>query len=149
MMPYDDFPPTLLRGVPNKNAQFFDNQGRVTGNVFRPHDKQEPEQGFYKISINWEDDNTVEEFTLKEKLDDGSYHYRGGVVRLCLARINSMQREIAWQGSIEYNREPIPGVNDYHGNLLLKEEKVRSKINRRALLARLQLVIIKFIPPIE
>jgi hypothetical protein len=144
-----NYPPTLLRGIPNKSDQFFDSQGQVTGNVFRPYDGQEPKNGFYEISINWEDDDRAEDFTLHERLEDGSYHYKGGAVRVSLKRIDAMRKEAPWVGTVEYCREPIFGVNDYHGNLLLIEDRVKNKNSRRALLARLQLMITVVIPPIE
>lgn len=144
-----NYPPTLLRGIPNKNPQFFDNQGQVTGNVFRPNDGQEPENGFYKISINWEDDDRVEDFTLHERLEDGSYHYKGGAARVSLERIDAMRRETPWVGTVEYCREPINGINNYHGNLLLTEDRVKNKNSKRALLARLRRTITVIILPIE
>lgn len=143
-----DYPPTMLRGIPNKSIQFFDSRGKVTGNVFRPYDGQEPKNGFYEVSVNWEDDDETEKFTLHEQLEDGSYHYKGGVARVSLERIDAMRQEDPWIGAVEYGRDPIEG-NDYHGNLLLSESRVESKISKRALLAKLQLTIIAVIPPIE
>jgi hypothetical protein len=144
-----NYPPTLLRGIPNKSIQFFDSQGQVTGNVFRPHDNQEPKNGYYEISINWEDDEKAEDFTLHEPLSDGSYHHKGGVARLSLERIDAMRKETPWVGAVEYCREPIAN-NNYHGNLLLSEDTVKNKNNKKALLARLRFVIINgVIPPIE
>ena len=117
--------------------------------MFRPHDDQEPVNGFYKISINWEDDDTVKGFTLRERLVDGSYHYKGGAARISLEKIEAMQRDPPWMGTVGYCRDPINGVNDYHGNLLLTEERVRNKNSKRALLARMQLLITEVIPPLE
>jgi hypothetical protein len=144
-----DYPPTFLRGIPNKGDQFFDSRAEVTGNIFRRYDGQEPKNGFYAISINWEDDNRAADFTLREPKEDGSYHYRGGVARVSLERIDAMRQEAPWIGTVEYNREPIVGINNYHGNLLLEEGRVQNKTSRRALLARLQFTITTVIPPIE
>jgi hypothetical protein len=148
MLPDPDYPSNFLRGIPNKSPQFFDSREQVTGNIFRPHDDQNPENGFYEISINWEDDDAVESFTLRELKDDGSYRYKGGVARVSLERINQMQQEPAWNGAVDYNRDPIEG-NNYHGNLFLDENKLQNKNNKKALMARLQLTILHVVPPIE
>lgn len=143
-----NYPPSFLRGIPNRNPQFFDNQGNVTGGVFRPHDQQLPENGFYKISINWEDNAGVENFTLNERLDDGSYHYNGGAARVSLERLELMRQDPPWVGSVEYNREPIAEINEYHGNLLLNEDRIVNRISKKALLARLRLTVIAVVPPL-
>jgi hypothetical protein len=144
-----NYPTTLLRGIPNKSAQFFDSQGEVTGNVFRPFDGQNPENGYYEISINWEDNKGVENFTVRESLSDGSFHYKGGVARVSLEKIGAMQSEAMWDGSVKYCRAPIIGINDYHGNLLLNKDKVENKTSKKALLARMKFIIIEVISPIS
>ena len=144
-----NYPPSLLRGIPNKGNQFFNSRGEVTGNIFRRYDGQEPVNGFYEISINWEDDESVEDFTLHELNEDCSFHYKGGAARVILERINSMRQEPPWIGSIDYCREPIVGINIYHGNLLLEQGRIENKTSRKALLARLKFTIANVIPPIE
>ena len=147
-----DYPPTFLRGIPNKTGSFFDNLGNVTGSIFRPHDRQQPNDGFYEISINWEDDHMTEDFTLRETNEAGSYRFKGGAARVLLEGIHEIQQEPMWNGVIAYNRDPINEDNyrnDYHGNLLLNEVNMSNKDSKKALLAQLRLAVVHVIPPIE
>jgi hypothetical protein len=147
-----DYPPTFLRGIPNKTGQFFDNRGDVTGGIFRPHDHQQPNNGYYEISINWEDNDGVEDFTLRETNEAGDYRFKGGAAKVSLEGIHEIQQDPMWNGAVAYNREPINEDNyrnDYHGNLLLNQVNVSNKDSKRALLAQLRLAVVRVIPPIE
>ena len=147
MIPEDNYPPTFLRGIPHKGPQYFDSQGEVLGYIFRPNDDAIPEAGVFKVSINWEDDATVEAFTLNARQDDGNLHYRGGVARVSLEKINLMRQEPPYAGTVQYHREAIRG-NEYHGNLLLNEDRVRGS-SRKAFFRKLKFTINNVIPPIE
>jgi len=148
MIPEGNYPPTFLRGIPHKGPQYFDNQGEVLGHIFRPHDRDLPEAGVFKVSINWEDDATVEDFTLRAIKDDGTLHYNGGAARVSLEKINLMRQEPPYVGTVGYQRDAIRGVNEYHGNLLLNEDRARGS-SRAAFFRRLKFTVIDVIPPIE
>lgn len=140
-------PPTFLRGIPNKE-NFFDSQGDVTGYVFRPHDKQAAVAGLYDMSINWEDDDKAEEFTLSDRNEEtGRLRFRGGAARVARDRIDEMNEEAPWSGAASYESSPIEGVNPYHGSLLLDATRVDSPLSRKAFFSRLQRTIIEVVPP--
>lgn len=152
----DEYPPTLLRGIPNKSPQFFDTLGSVTGYIFKPHSDQQPVNGFYKESINWEDDDTVEVFTLSQRKPDNTLKFKGGVARVLREEINRMMEEVPYANTVAYNRErivanPDEGIegNPYHGNLLLDETRVDSSVMKKAFFSRLKRTIDDVIPPIE
>lgn len=146
-----EFPPTCLRGIPNKEPQYFSTTGDVTGYIFRPHSEQNPnKKGWYELSINWEDDSTVEKFTQQTLKDDGSLKYIGGVARVGRSRIEKLGKEEQFNGYINFERSPLP-ENSFHGNLLLHQDKVKqaSKARRNAFYGRLADIVVEVIPPIE
>jgi hypothetical protein len=146
-----DYPPTCLRGIPNKEPQYFSTTGDITGYIFRPHSEQKPNKaGWYELSINWEDDDTVEKFTLQTLRDNGSIKYKGGVARVGRNRIERLGKIEQFNGYIGYERSPLPD-NPFHGNVLLHQDKVKQapKARRNAFYGRLADIVIDVIPPIE
>jgi len=148
-----EYPATFLRGIPHDGNQYFDNRGNATGYIFRPHSNQQPANGFYEQSINWEDNDTVVRFTLSERKSDNTLRYKGGAARVLREEIDRIGQEVPFIGVVAYNRDPIEansakGIeeNPYHGNLLLHEGRVNSAM-RKAVFARLKLTIKEVIPP--
>ena len=110
--------------------------------------------GYYPVSINWEDDAAGENRTVNERNDDNTIRYQGGVARVSTERIDQMMQEPPFYGAIHYSRDPIPQDenherNEYHGNLWLNEEKVKQKIFSRPLYRRLKFTIVSMIPPLN
>ncbi len=147
------FPETLLRGIPKKDKAYFDNEGNPTVTVFRPSEDQlkNPDlSGFTDISINWEDNSEVEKFTLEtlSSSGDGTFHFKGGTVRLSLDKLEIIKNDVNWAGKIDYRRDDPPLTdNIYHGDLLLANENLKTSDNRKAILGRLSFAIIKYIHP--
>lgn len=142
-----DYPPTCLRGIPNKGPQYYSNTGEITGYVFRPHSEEAPNtEGWYEISINWEDDDTVEEITLHTTGEDGDIKFKGGLARVGRDRLDKLINRDQFDGFVNYERAPKK-ENPYHGNILLHKNKINdSKSRRRAFFGVLADIIIIVIP---
>jgi len=74
----------------------------------------------WRQSINWEDDDTVVNFTLTQKKDDQSFCFKCGVARVSRAEIERIGNLPQVRGFLSYNREIIDD-NPYHGNLILED----------------------------
>jgi len=133
-MSTNKFPPSFLRGIPND--KFIDEDGQPSPNIFRPHDTQPLIDDWYKISINWEDDENALDFTLLQKKDDDSFHFKGGVARLDKTKLDILINEFPCSGNVDYERDKKKD-NRYHGNLLLyktlSEKRLRREISDKLL----------------
>lgn len=144
-----DFPPTCLRGIRNKGPQYFSTTGEILGYVFRPHSKEDPTTGgWYEVSINWEDDDTVEGITLRTLGEDGGLKFMGGAARVGRDRLDKLMTRDIYSGFIGYERSPEQ-ENPFHGHILLHKDKIDvSKSRRRAFFGSLADIIIQKVPPI-
>ena len=157
MLNGNEFPNTCLRGIPKTGHQYFDNEGKITGYIFNPHSEQLPVNGFYKQSINWEDNDTVLEFTLSNRREDGnSLHFLGGVARILREEIDRIRQQAPFIDAVNYDREPIEenlnegvNINPYHGNILLDATRLDNKNFKKALFSRLKRTITEVIPQSE
>jgi hypothetical protein len=82
-------------------------------------------------SINWEDDDSVIEFTLNQRRTDGALQFKEGVVILSRSAMDRLNKLPLVRGLLGYERSPLDG-NPYHGNLLLPEEVPKAKMIRIA-----------------
>jgi hypothetical protein len=108
------FPANCIKGIPNKD--FIDNDS-VGSNLFY-FLLDDRGDGWIEQSVNWEEDDSVIDFTLQQRKGD-SFHFKIGVAvvpRKEIDRINSLPTV---KGLLSYERQPITG-NPYHGNILLK-----------------------------
>lgn len=113
------YPDSCIRGIPNSNCLTEENTV-AHRNLYQFH-KAGPD-GWFKESINWNDDTEVVHFTLEQK-DDGEWKYEIGVAILQRDKIDLMIRRQGIADRFKYERKPIPEPpNRYHGNLLMKSD---------------------------
>ena len=127
------FPDDFWRGIPNKG---FVSNGHVLPDAFA-FDKEEREDGFRELSINWNDCEESLRIALDQKKDNGKKQFGGGVANLKLSLVELILSEYIKQGLFSYERREIEG-NPYHGNLLVAsslEKQRRSLISNGLALA--------------
>lgn len=149
-----NYPPTCLRGIANF-PDCIDSNGRPNERIFRPHSSQFPnEHGWLEFSINWEDDDTVEELTRNQRKTDNTIHFVKGVIRMSREKVDHLKKNQPCMGFLDYERHPLEN-NPYHGNLLirnvLKSDGKPDKALRNAIAGQLLTTIIGDIisPPSE
>lgn len=123
-----DFPARCLRGIPRK--EFVTPEGSLTTAAFQFQKPPDRQDGWFELSINWEDDTQVVTFTLSQCRDNGEHHFKGGVAAILRARIDEFIEQHDLLHRFSYERQPLPN-NPYHGNLLLQQGV--TKDTRRAI----------------
>jgi hypothetical protein len=111
------------------DEQLVDAEGRVHSAAFHFSLEQERTDGCWEASINWEDHETVIQFTLSQTNRDGNPQFKCVVV-LARAKIDWYRENSSARGLLSYERQPLEG-NPFHGNLLLKdrlEKRFRNQI---------------------
>jgi hypothetical protein len=111
------YPDRCIRGISQKN---FITEGVATSSAFTFYDIDIRQDGYLEQSINWEDDETVIEFTLKQE-KNGSIQFKGGVAIIACDQLDDLINRPPIRGRLAYERAPIDD-NKYHGNLLLKAD---------------------------
>jgi hypothetical protein len=101
----DDYPEFCLRGLSKKEIT----NNAPNSDAFYPDKRtaQERPDGGMEKSINWEDDETVAEFTLR--------YYPTGYARIERASIHKLNSLPGGNNSLSYERKPEE-KNKYHGN---------------------------------
>lgn len=123
------FPDNMIRGINSKNL--IQEDGLVSTDVFYFTDDHTRDDGTFEQSINWEDEENVILFSLKQKKDDGNLQFGGGVAILNRHEIDRLSKLPTISEALSYDRAPIEN-NPYHGNLLLSAGVTRP---RRKLIA--------------
>ena len=122
-----NYPENSIKGIPNND---FLIEGRtVASHLFdfkQARDDEKIEQ-----SINWEDDESVIDFTLNQKKEDGDLQFKAGVAILPRSEIDRLNRLPTIRGSLSYERSPLDN-NPYHGNLLLQANVPKAKMRQIA-----------------
>jgi hypothetical protein len=116
-----DYPDNCIRGV--KDPNHFTPDGTVGAEVFYFH-LADRGDGWKEESINWQDHDSVVQFTLNQLKTDGNPLFRGGIVVLPLEAIDRINKLYTLKGFINYERKPLPD-NRYHGNILLKADTTK------------------------
>ncbi len=102
------FPDTCLRGLVKDDIA---SENALNSNAFFPDlrtSANRQDRGIEK-SINWEDDNTVVAFTLRQ--------FPIGYARLARAAIDTINGLPGVNNSLSYERAPLSN-NPYHGNIV-------------------------------
>ena len=112
-----DYPENIIKGIPNNDFLVKDGTNKnVHSHLF---EFKQREDGSVEQSINWEDDESVIDFTLNQKKANGDLQFKEGVVILSRAEVDKLNRRPTIGGVLSYERSPLDG-NPYHGNLLLQ-----------------------------
>ncbi|MCH7731099.1 MAG: hypothetical protein IIB44_01090 [Candidatus Marinimicrobia bacterium] len=133
------FPANCIRGIPHDD--YLNAEGNVNSHLF--HFNLDPNSGWKKQSINWEDDNTVIEFTLKQKKDNDELQFKTGVAVILRSEIDRLNQRPTVENLLSYERDSLDLENPYHGNILLQPHT--SKRTMKVLAAGLALAVSKVV----
>lgn len=136
----EDFALNCLRGVRNSDWMIKDWDG-VRGVAFEPNYKtaEQRQDKAAETSINWEDDNSVLSFTLRDR-NNAAY----GVVKIARQSIDAANllpilKSFDAQKVVYYERSPLKN-NPHHGNIVFSSSLPRPLINMIASFLATQVV---------
>ncbi len=112
------YPENCIRGIPTKDNI---KDGKILSNLFEFKIIVDRHDGLMEQSINWEDDETVINFTLNQKKDDGTFQFKIGLVILSRIELDQLNKKYVMGGILSYERQTRDD-NPYHGNLLLPSD---------------------------
>ena len=121
-----EFPETCIKGIPNA-TDFVTPDGEVRAHLFDFKLDSVRDDEWLEQSINWEDNDSVIGFTLKQRKDGGDIQFKGGVTVLERREIDRMNKRPVIRGLLSYERSKVDG-NPYHGNLLLNASSARHRV---------------------
>jgi hypothetical protein len=116
------FPENIIKGIPNKKGFIID--GLVSASLFEFKDYSRIDKQL-ETSINWEDDEEAINFTFNQKNKDDTLQFKGGLVILPRNQVDNLINQPTLRGILSYERQPIPKINKYHGNILIAENTPR------------------------
>jgi hypothetical protein len=111
------FPDNLIRGIPN--STYLNSDGSVGSHLFYFNEGTVRNDGWTDLSVNWEDRDSVVEFTLNQRKDDKDLQFKGGVTVIPREEVDRLNNRPIVKGLLSYERQPTPD-NPYHGNILLR-----------------------------
>ncbi|MCI0485871.1 MAG: hypothetical protein L0229_04640 [Blastocatellia bacterium] len=132
------FPDNCIRGVPN--TSFLNDEGSVGSHLF--YFTNGRDDGWIEQSINWEDDDSVVEFTLQQRKADGELQFKAGAVVVPLEEIDRLNNRPTVKGLLSCERKPLKN-NPSHGNILLRSNT--SKQTMKLIAAGLALAVTKIV----
>jgi hypothetical protein len=112
------YPLNCIKGIPNKK-DFIVEDGSVGSNLFHFKLENVRPDGWVEQSINWEDDDTVAEFTLNQRKTDGTIQFKAGIAIIPREEIDRVNKQPTVRGLLSYERQILEN-NPFHGNILLK-----------------------------
>ncbi len=134
------YPDNCIKGIPNED--FILSDGSIASHLFDFKEDRTRQDGLHENSINWEDDDSVIEFTFNQKKDDGEFQFESGVVIIERNEIDRLSNRPTVNKILSYERKRIPG-NIYHGNILIDAKT--PKPSKRKISAGLALIVSKVI----
>jgi len=136
------FPDNCLRGIPN--ATYLSAEGSVGSHLFNFNAGSDRGDGWAELSVNWEDDDSVIDFTLSQRKADGDLLFKGGAVVIPRAEIDRLNNRPTVRDLLSYERQPISD-NPFHGNILLRAHT--SKPTMKLIAAGLALAVSRVVLP--
>ena len=110
-------PTNCIKGIPNDD--FLDEDGTPAPHLFYFKDEHVRSDGWKEQSINWEDDESVIEFSLNQRKEDGSVQFKAGVTIIPRNELDRLNNRPTIRGVLSYERQPLDN-NPHHGNILLQ-----------------------------
>jgi len=135
------FPNNCIRGISTQS--FILDDGTVGSSLFSFQDTSR-DDGCKDISINWEDNEQVGEFTLnqtKENKED-ELQFKAGYVVIPRQEIDHLNNQPTVNSVIGYERQPLDN-NPYHGNILVRGDIPKPTI--RKIQAGLALIVSRIV----
>lgn len=110
------YPEKMLRGI--SNLDWIDEDGRPSAAAFQFDTAIGRTDGYEETSINWYDEeNALTILLTQQKENTNILQFKGGVAILPKEWVDTMMKNPAGNGIINYERRELPN-NKYHGNLL-------------------------------
>ena len=116
-----NYPQDFFRGI--STPDFICN-GVVVAAAFQ-FDKEEREDGYRELSINWNDDEHSIEVLFNQRRENGKIHFKVGAVKMDLAFTKHVLKAHIDSQEFAFERREVEG-NKYHGNLLIKANVPKS-----------------------
>ena len=114
-------PDQFIRGIPNKDC--ISEDGYPSTNLFTFQvraNAPEREDCCIEESINWYDEEAALIMILEQEKEPGVIKYKEGAAIINRSEIDHLRSiNLRFKENLFYERKQEPG-NDYHGNLLLK-----------------------------
>ena len=118
-----DFPDNCIRGI-QKLKNVYQDTNTVSAQLFIPDERtiKNRSDGGQETSINWEDDETVLDFTLnqKDENDQNRLLFPNGAVKLPRSEMDKLIADANISNAISYERNPLAN-NVYHGNIVFRD----------------------------
>jgi len=113
----DEYPEFCLRGLTKNDIS----NNAPNSNAFYPDERTTANRsdGGMEKSINWEDDETVANFTL--------HFFPGGFARIARSAIHLANSLPGVNNSLSYERKPEEN-NPYHGNIMYRKGLTRPQM---------------------
>lgn len=117
-MTADTFPDHFVRGLRRQDHVTAEGVSLLAFVPDRRTARDRADNG-QEASVNWEDDDTVVDFTLDERDEQGLPKYIYGVARLETKWIDDVNGYPGTRDMLARERAPLPG-NPYHGNIVFR-----------------------------
>ena len=124
------YPDNSIKGIPN-NDFIVKADGSVGSHFFHWKPEHARDDGWTEQSINWQDDESVVEFTLSQTKDNGELQFKAGVAIVPRSEIDRLSNLPSVQRLISYERQEYEW-NPYHGNILLSSKVPKQTMRKIA-----------------
>ena len=121
-----EYPEKFIRGI--SSPDYVDEGGRVSSSLFQ-FLCMSREDEFYEASINWFDDEEALSKILDQRKEnnDKEFQFKCGAAIINRSEADRITSNLAYKSIFAYERSPIDG-NQYHGNLLRKDNAIKREI---------------------
>lgn len=117
-MANSNYPDSFYRGIPK--AEFIDPYGIPNSQAFQFTDEGRTD-GFFELSINWKDHDEALNILFNQTKKDGELQFKAGACEMSFPTLKQITSTYYKLGHFKYERSPLEG-NQYHGNLLVKQD---------------------------
>ena len=102
------YPANCIRGIRSKQDIYNDRQ--VAPGAFQFKKNNERQDGFLEVSVNWEDDASVSNFTLNQKKGNSEeFEFKAGYAVVSLDRLCYILEHFLTAGQVAYERRLVNG----------------------------------------
>lgn len=121
-----DYPEKFIRGI--SNSDFIDKEGRASAALFQFLDMKRADE-FYESSINWYDDEEALQHIMNQRKEkeETKFQFKCGAAIIARSEADRIIANPLYKDIFAYERFPIAG-NQYHGNLLRKDNVIKKPI---------------------
>ena len=125
------YPEEFARGIISESYMAGDMPDASLFKEFKPNEEKPRNDGFWEISINWLDEVAALQLLLNLENSKGEKTYKSGAAVFSTEALETLCRKSpTYKGYVDYERHKIPG-NEYHGNILMKEEYMLTKEKKK------------------